>query len=75
MGEGEGMSNMNHPYQSSILGKRDCGQRFMVTYLDGLGKRRIYGFADDRDVAECYVDQIKRNPAWHGARIRDRGEA
>lgn len=65
-------SNASHPYQRSIPGKQDTGQRFKVTYRDGTGRLCPYGFADDRDVAESFVDRIKQNPLWSAPRIVDR---
>ena len=65
--------NASHPYQSSIAGKRDTRQRFKVTYKDGTGRRCPFGFANDRDLAEAFVDKIKANPMWSSPRLIDRG--
>lgn len=67
--------NPRHDWHATIPGKRDAGQRFVVTYKDGAGTRRVYGCTDCREVAESFVDQIKQRPAWRAPRIRDRRAA
>lgn len=62
----------SHPYQASLPGKRDHGERFKVTYLDGTKRRCPFGFTNDREIAESFVDQIKQNPMWRSPRIVDR---
>lgn len=64
--------NATHVHYGSLPGRRDNGERFKVTYLDGKGTQCVYGFATDRDVAEYYVDKIKQNGVWSRPRIIDR---
>ena len=53
-------------------GARDDGQRYIVSYVDGTGQRRDYGFTDVLGVAQSWVLKIERNPLWGAPLIRDR---
>lgn len=62
----------SHIHYGTLPGRRDQGERFKVTYLDGRGIRCPFGFTDDREIAEHFVDKIKQNPMWSKPRLIDR---
>ncbi len=55
-----------------IPGQRDKGERYMVTYLDGVGERREFGFTNDHRLARTWVTRIDANPVWSEPVIVDR---
>lgn len=55
-----------------LPGSRDRGQRYVVSYRDGLGTRRDFGFTDDRKEAAEWKTQIDTGGRWTGAEIRER---
>lgn len=56
-------------------GERDSGQRFVVTYRDGLGTRRAFGFTDDPAKAQGWLRQIDRHPVFTSGKLVDRSES
>lgn len=58
------------PYRKP--GSRDFGQRYVVSYVDGTGQRRNFGFTDDLVEARKWAVKIKKNPMWGAARIQER---
>jgi len=43
-----------------------------VTYCDGLGQRREYGFTDDLEIARDWAIKIQANPCFSKAKVKDR---
>lgn len=58
-----------------LPGSQDEGQRYAVTYRDGLGTKRYYGFTDDTEEAARLLAAVRADSRWRGARIRDRRPA
>ena len=56
----------------SIPGARDRGQRYVVTYRDGLGERHEFGFTDDVREARAWIGKIAANPTWRNPYLTDR---
>lgn len=56
----------------NIPGARDKGQRYAVTYLDGMLQRREFGFTNDAREARRWVKKIDENPVWSEPKIEDR---
>lgn len=46
--------------------------RYVVSYVDGTGQRRDYGFTNDLEEAHGWVTKIRANPMWDAAKIRER---
>lgn len=67
------VNSYKSPYRN-IQGARDTGQRYVVSYQDGIGERKDYGFTDSLEAAQGWVEQLGRRPSWSHVRIRDRGE-
>lgn len=53
-------------------GTRDQGQRYRVTYCDGPGTRRVYGFTEALDEARDWVRKVEAHPVFHSPKLRDR---
>lgn len=53
-------------------GSRDEGQRYAVTYHDGVGTKREYGFTDDQDQAMGWLSILRADTRWSRAAIKDR---
>lgn len=65
----------NASMKSSMRGggpRTDTGQRYVVTYKDGMGERRQYGFTDDIVQARSWVGKIAANPVFTKPHITDR---
>ena len=56
-------------------GWSDNGERYVVSYVDGTGQRRDFGFTDSLDEARGWVKKIKEHPMWDAAKIRERRAA
>lgn len=53
----------------------DRGERYRVTFRDGMGTRRIFGYTNDEAEARQFCAKVYSNPMWTDARISDRGVA
>lgn len=60
-------------YTTRGRGWSDNGERYIVSYADGGGLRRPYGYTNSVDEAREWAKKIKENPAWDAVKIRDRG--
>lgn len=55
-----------------LPGSQDKGQRYVVSYRDGLGADRDYGFTDDLAQAQTWLRVVSKNEMWSGCCVRDR---
>lgn len=53
-------------------GATDTGQRFKVTYRDGLGRLNTFGYAETREGAAVYVKAIRDHSVWRSPKVIDR---
>lgn len=59
---------------ASRPGMSDAGQRYRVTYRDGMGTRCTFGFTNNVAEAHGWVKRIQANPVWSKAMVTDREE-
>lgn len=56
----------------TIRGTKDEGQRWKVTYKDGLGERRVFGYTDDVAELARFREQVTANSAFSDVVVFDR---
>lgn len=56
----------------SLVGTGDRGQRYKVTYRDGAGTLRTFGYVGSIEGAALMVKSINLHPSWHKPKIVDR---
>lgn len=63
--------------QSCRFGRKpggfDTGQRFKVTYRDGMGKLCTFGYAETLSGATIFVQAIEKHPVFCKPSVIDRG--
>lgn len=65
--------NFGSPWRKkSLVGVGDEGQRYKVTYRDGAGTPRTFGYAGTIEGAETMVKSIRLHPSWCKPKIVDR---
>lgn len=60
------------PQLTRARGWCDQGERYVVSYLDGTGVRRDFGFTNDEGEARKWVTAIRGNRMWSAPKIRER---
>ncbi|HEY0684691.1 MAG TPA: hypothetical protein VGD45_20310 [Steroidobacter sp.] len=50
----------------------DRGQPYEVTYDDGEGNRKVFGWAETTDNVASMMESIELHPTWHSPQWRDR---
>ncbi len=63
--------NVRSPWRKKSLVGVAAGQRYQVTYRDGLGTRRTFGWAGTEQAAQAMVRAIEKHSAWRSAKIID----
>lgn len=66
------LKNSQRSSWRGIPGALDTGQRYKVTYCDGTGLRRVYGYSDDLGEARKFADRIRQNRSFGRVKIVDR---